>query len=110
MRGPRQKPGHFLSIKKGKQLKQLEELKDFEATLVFYESPHRILKLLENISQIFPICVVCAAPAVDHTPNSLEDSVEGPLPHRLRQNRITICWYVLGVILCSWVHASRRPN
>ncbi len=49
----------FLSIKKGRQAKQLEELKEIEATLVFYESPHRILKLLDNISLIFPEKMVC---------------------------------------------------
>jgi 16S rRNA (cytidine1402-2'-O)-methyltransferase len=49
----------FLSIKKGKQIKQLENLKNFEGTLIFYESPHRIIKLLENISQVFDKNLVC---------------------------------------------------
>jgi 16S rRNA (cytidine1402-2'-O)-methyltransferase len=49
----------FLSIKNGKRTKQLEELSNIEATLIFYESPHRILKLLDCISQVFPEKMIC---------------------------------------------------
>lgn len=43
----------FLPMKKGRQtlLKQLQEEKN---TVVFYESPHRILKTLQEFSQYFP--------------------------------------------------------
>lgn len=42
----------FLNSKDGKRIKELEELKKEKATLIFYESPHRIQKTLENIRDI----------------------------------------------------------
>lgn len=42
----------FLPHKKGRQ-KRLEQLKAEERTIIFYESPYRVLKLLEQIRDIF---------------------------------------------------------
>lgn len=42
----------FLPVKKGRQTK-LEELQYEKRTMVFYESPHRLLKTLENFIQYF---------------------------------------------------------
>lgn len=42
----------FLPPKKGRQSK-LQKLSDEERTLVFYESPHRILKTLKDLAQHF---------------------------------------------------------
>lgn len=39
----------FLSRKKGKREKELQDLKNEKATLVFYESPKRIITLLEHV-------------------------------------------------------------
>lgn len=44
----------FLPQKKGRQ-KRLQELAEEERTLILYESPFRLLKLLEEISQYFGI-------------------------------------------------------
>ena len=44
----------FLPHKSGQRRKQLESLKDFSGTLVLYESPYRIEKLLEELNEIFP--------------------------------------------------------
>lgn len=49
----------FLSPKKGRQIKQLSEMSKIEATHIIYESPYRILKLLENINTIFPEKNLC---------------------------------------------------
>lgn len=49
----------FLSPKKGRQTKQLLEMEKIEATHIIYESPFRIIKLLENINNIFPKKVLC---------------------------------------------------
>lgn len=49
----------FLSPKKGRQIKQLMEMSKIEATHIIYESPYRILKLLENINTIFPKKNLC---------------------------------------------------
>ena len=50
----------FLSAKKGERVKELGDLKSVGATLVFYESPHRLTKLLTDICEIFnnPKCTV----------------------------------------------------
>lgn len=43
----------FLSSKKSERRKELESLKEEERTLIFYESPHRLLKTLDDILNIF---------------------------------------------------------
>jgi 16S rRNA (cytidine1402-2'-O)-methyltransferase len=44
----------FLAHKSGQRRKKLEELKGFAGTLVLYESPYRVEKLLEELSEVFP--------------------------------------------------------
>lgn len=44
--------GGFLPSKKGDRLNHLKEVKEIPATLVFYETPHRIAKALEDCLQI----------------------------------------------------------
>ncbi|AGF74799.1 tetrapyrrole methylase family protein [Bartonella australis AUST/NH1] len=43
----------FLSAKKAQRQNRLEQLKTIPATLVFYESPHRLVESLQDISAIF---------------------------------------------------------
>ena len=42
----------FLNAKKEKQKKELQSLKDFKYTLIFYESVHRIRETLENMLEV----------------------------------------------------------
>lgn len=42
----------FLPVKKGRQTK-LKELSEEKRTIIFYESPHRIVKTLENLGEFF---------------------------------------------------------
>ncbi len=42
----------FLPAKSGKRRKRLKELYEEKRTLIFYESPHRLLKTLQDISEI----------------------------------------------------------
>lgn len=42
----------FLDSKDSKRKKELEELKDNEYTIIFYEAPHRIIKTLELMKEI----------------------------------------------------------
>lgn len=44
----------FLSKKPGRRVHELEKLREFEGIIVLYESPHRIKKLLADISAVFP--------------------------------------------------------
>ncbi|MCM8766345.1 MAG: 16S rRNA (cytidine(1402)-2'-O)-methyltransferase [Candidatus Omnitrophica bacterium] len=51
----------FLPAKQGERRKRLEKLKNEERTIIFYESPHRILKTLQDIKEILgnrQICIV----------------------------------------------------
>ena len=43
----------FLSQKSASRKKALEELKEREETLIFYESPYRVLRVLEEMKEVF---------------------------------------------------------
>lgn len=43
----------FLSPRKSRQLLQLKQLADETRTMVFYESPHRIVSTITNMTQVF---------------------------------------------------------
>lgn len=42
----------FLNSKESKRKEELEDLKEYPFTLIFYEAPHRIIDTLKNIEQI----------------------------------------------------------
>src|SRR5215475_10866041 len=44
----------FLPHKSGQRRKQLESVKDYAGTLILYESPHRIEKLLGELQEVYP--------------------------------------------------------
>jgi len=43
----------FLPVKPGRRLNRLRALRELETTIVLYESPHRILRTLEAIGEVF---------------------------------------------------------
>ena len=43
-----------MAKKQGRLTKAIEEIKDNEGTIIFYESPHRILKSLKIMNEIIP--------------------------------------------------------
>lgn len=51
----------FLSAKENEQIKELNNLKDKEETLLFYESPHRISKTLKSLFKVFGDRKACIA-------------------------------------------------
>jgi len=51
----------FLPHKSGQRRKKLEALKGFEGTLVLYESPYRLEKLLNELKEVFPSAQVVVA-------------------------------------------------
>ena len=46
--------GGFLSKKPGRRINELEKLKESTGTIIIYESPHRIMKLLNAVGTVFP--------------------------------------------------------
>jgi 16S rRNA (cytidine1402-2'-O)-methyltransferase len=49
----------FLNSKETKRKKELEELKNIRATLIFYEAPHRIKNTLKNILEVLGDRKIC---------------------------------------------------
>ena len=43
----------FLNSKESKRKKELEQLKNVKHTLIFYEAPHRIVDMVNNMKEIF---------------------------------------------------------
>lgn len=43
----------FLNSKKSKRITELENLKNVDHTLIFYEAPHRIIEMLEDMISVF---------------------------------------------------------
>lgn len=51
----------FLPVKSGQRRKRIEAMRDFDGTVICYESPHRVVKTLEEIHAVLPnATVVCA--------------------------------------------------
>lgn len=51
----------FLDAKSTKRLRELEGLKTFPYTMIFYEAPHRIDKMLEDMKTVFGDRQICLA-------------------------------------------------
>ncbi len=51
----------FLDAKSTKRLRELEGLKSFPYTMIFYEAPHRIDKMLEDMKTVFGDRRICLA-------------------------------------------------
>lgn len=49
----------FLNSKETKRKKELENLKEYPFTMIFYESPHRVLDTLKNMEQILGNRKIC---------------------------------------------------
>jgi 16S rRNA (cytidine1402-2'-O)-methyltransferase len=42
----------FLSPKPGKRRKRLKELQEEKRTIIFYESPHRFIRMLDDVAEV----------------------------------------------------------
>lgn len=51
----------FLDSKKAKRITELNSLKYFEHTIIFYEAPHRIFECLEDMLEVFGDRNICIA-------------------------------------------------
>lgn len=72
----------FLPVKTGARRKKLLSFKDEERTVVFYESPHRLLKTLKDIDEVLenPV-VVCARELTKKFEEVKKASVQELLQH-----------------------------
>jgi 16S rRNA (cytidine1402-2'-O)-methyltransferase len=71
----------FLSNKKVRRRKQLETFKDEERTVILYESPHRIIKFLDDFRDIFGEKEVVLARELT---KKFEEVRRGPARHHLQ--------------------------
>lgn len=81
----------FLNNKDSKRRKELEELKNLNTTIIFYEAPHRIVKTLEDIKNILGNRKICISReiskkfeeiyrgTVEEVLNELADEVKGEI-------------------------------
>lgn len=51
----------FLNHTKSQKIKELEELKDYDKTMIFYESPHRIKETIYAMKEVYKNRNVCIA-------------------------------------------------
>lgn len=51
----------FLDSKSSRRIRQLESLKEFPYTMIFYEAPHRIEAMLSDLLQVFGDRKICLA-------------------------------------------------
>ena len=72
----------FLPPKSGGRARRLESVKDFEHTLVFYESPHRIQKSLQAMLEILGDRPACLAREIS---KKFEEFIRGNLSDILEQ-------------------------
>lgn len=71
----------FLSNKASQRKKELEELKNKKETLIFYESPHRIIECLEDMLQIFGNRNICLAREIT---KKFEEYIRGSIEEILK--------------------------
>jgi 16S rRNA (cytidine1402-2'-O)-methyltransferase len=72
----------FLPLKPGARRKKLEGFKDEERTVIFYESPHRLLKTLKDIEEVLEDpTIVCARELTKKFEEVLTESASKLLKH-----------------------------
>jgi len=72
----------FLPPKSGGRVRRLESIKDFEHTLVFYESPHRVQKSLQAMLEILGDRPACLAREIS---KKFEEFIRGNIGDILEQ-------------------------
>ena len=75
----------FLDSKRTKRIKELNELKYVNHTIIFYEAPHRIFECLEDILEVFGDRRVCLARELTKT---FEEYIRGNISDILKLDTI----------------------
>ncbi len=72
----------FLPQKSGGRRRKLEQLKNEERTMIFFESPHRLLKTLQEMLEIWgDVWVVCARELTKLHESALRQSLSQQIAH-----------------------------
>jgi 16S rRNA (cytidine1402-2'-O)-methyltransferase len=74
----------FLPHKSGQRQRQLEALRTVPGTLVFYESPYRVVKLLEEIATLYPMRKLVLARELTKKFEEFRSGRAGPLLEEIR--------------------------
>lgn len=88
----------FLNTKDSKQKNELESLKKFPFTLIFYEAPHRIIKTLSNMLEIFGNRYVSISREISKVH---EEIVRGTISSCLQEMKVIKGEYVIVVSGCE---------
>ena len=97
----------FLPQKKGRQ-SRIEALKEEERTIVFYESPYRVLKLLQQLAAIFG--PDRQASACREISKIHEESVRGTLQELILHFTETEPRGEFVVVVAGWNHSKSESN
>jgi len=97
----------FLSRKSGARRRALEELREYEGTLVFYESPHRLGAFLKDAAEALGARpgAVCRELTKLH-----EEVVRGPLPELAARFRDTEVRGEIAVVVGGRTRAARAAG
>jgi 16S rRNA (cytidine1402-2'-O)-methyltransferase len=74
----------FLPHKSGQRQRKLEALRTVAGTLVFYESPYRIIKLLEELAALYPTRKLVLARELTKKFEEFRSGQAGPLREEIR--------------------------
>lgn len=88
----------FLNAKDGKQKSELESLKNYPFTLIFYEAPHRIIKTLTNMLEVLGNRYVSISREISKIH---EEIIRGKLEDALKEMKIIKGEYVIVVEGCK---------
>jgi 16S rRNA (cytidine1402-2'-O)-methyltransferase len=75
----------FLPHKSGQRQRVLEALRTVPGTLVFYESPYRIVKLLEELAALYPLRKLVLARELTKKFEEFQSGLPGPLLEEARR-------------------------
>jgi 16S rRNA (cytidine1402-2'-O)-methyltransferase len=74
----------FLPHKSGQRRRQLEALRTVPGTLILYESPHRIARLLEELAALYPLRKLVMARELTKKFEQFRGGLPGPLLEEIR--------------------------
>jgi 16S rRNA (cytidine1402-2'-O)-methyltransferase len=78
----------FLPHKSGQRRRQLEGLRAVQGTLIFYESPYRIVKLLEELRDIYPTRKILLARELTKKFEEYRTGLAGSLLEEVQQRAV----------------------